>query len=617
MLHPGESAQESGAPSQKKTARKLIYLIQGLFLAVALFQMDGPFLSAHNERQNQTFDMARNVFHHGWHGLLAPQASFSVPGYEQQPFISLQLEFPFHGLFGWPISKITSHERAIVRIISVFFALASIHLIYVILGHWFKPGFAVAGAAIWAASPLLLQFGRAPMPDILCTTGMLAAFWFALRGNLPASSTSFLFSILAKTNVIVFGLPILVALLIKRNKRSFRSLALDCCLWGLVPLFGLITWVLLMHWFSPPTPLALRYWVSSGNLMAALKDINLWIQIAACLIPFGVGVLGFLCLAASCRPISRIHPALKVAIVVSNVAYLILVLSKVHEPQYFLPVLPWIIVAATAGLEFLASKLPSGLVWRAGLATLVGLHVVVAAALAVDLRSSRVPDFPSIERMARLLPSEARVIVAYRFYGASPAVWLNRNVFAVGDIGTLTLELPKLRSAGFTHLCILDIENRHNLNAGGLAMLWKQLQTMLGHSPASSLHHPDYTAPTSSIRQYCDRRFPLLFDSPHALLYSLTSIATSRPEGQGLRQGKSHPTGLGHSAGSRSGLRLFSAHALPGTTAIRGGRYGSLGPARRLSPMPLEDLGGTHGTDPSPQSQGPLESRNCVVPGRE
>src|SRR5690348_4396889 len=118
MLVADEPLRGSLTCAETQSRWKLVVLLQALFLAVALFQIDGPFLSAHNERQNQTYDVARNIFHRGWRAVLAPQASFSVPGYERQSFTSLQLEFPFHGLLGWPISKLTTHERAIVRIIS-------------------------------------------------------------------------------------------------------------------------------------------------------------------------------------------------------------------------------------------------------------------------------------------------------------------------------------------------------------------------------------------------------------------------------------------------------------------------------------------------------------------
>jgi hypothetical protein len=476
--------------------------------------------------------VARNIFHHGWRGVWAPRASFSLPGYEEQPFTSIQLEFPFHGLLGWPIAELTHHERTAVRIVSLFFALISIRLVYGILVHWFRPLVGAAGAAIWAAAPLVVQFGRAPMPDIVCTAGMLAAFLLALRGNLAGSSGCFLFSILAKTSVIVFGLPILVALLIREDSLTFRRMFRVALWWGIAPLVGLVTWVSLMHWFAPPTPWTLLHFVSDGPQMLGVTSARFWIQIAACLLPFGAGLLGLLGIAAAWGKASagsELGPLLKWTIFASNVFYLILVLRKISEPQYFLPPLAWLVIAAAPGLGHLAGKLRSGMIWRYVLPAIVGMHIVLAIVLARDLRSSRVPDFPSIESAARLLPPEARVVVAYPFYGASAAVWLNRNVYAVHDIGTLTMELPRLREAGFTHLCLLDIESRHNLSAERpMTLTTRQLQKLLGRSRISPIEDAAYASAGSSIRQYCDQRFPLLFASPHALLYSIPSSRLSQ-----------------------------------------------------------------------------------------
>ncbi len=46
-----------------------------------LFQLDAPFLSAHNERQNDTFDAARHVFHDGWQSIVMPKVSYSRTGF--------------------------------------------------------------------------------------------------------------------------------------------------------------------------------------------------------------------------------------------------------------------------------------------------------------------------------------------------------------------------------------------------------------------------------------------------------------------------------------------------------------------------------------------------------
>src|SRR5207248_2317244 len=96
------------------------------------------------------------------------------------------------------------------------------------------------------------------------------------------------------------------------------------------------------------------------------------------------------------------------------------------------------------------------------------------------------------------------------------------------DVATLAMKLPKLREAGFKYLCVLDVENRHNLKSGGIAMLKKQLQGMLRRSVAPPQEDPGYAAANSAMRQYCDPRFPMLFDSPHAVLYSLQDEPSTR-----------------------------------------------------------------------------------------
>src|SRR5277367_3066102 len=107
----------------RRQARLVVRGLQLLFLIVIIFHLNAPFLSAHNERQNQTYDIARHVFHEGWSAILTPKTSFSLPAYEARPFTIARQEFPFHGLFGWPLVKLFGHEYAIVRLVSAAFAL--------------------------------------------------------------------------------------------------------------------------------------------------------------------------------------------------------------------------------------------------------------------------------------------------------------------------------------------------------------------------------------------------------------------------------------------------------------------------------------------------------------
>ena len=503
-----------------KRARWFLALVQLLFLISATVQIDSPFLSMHNERQNQTFDVARHVFHEGWSAVLAPKASFSLPGYEQQPFTCIQLEFPFHGLLGWPLAAVAGHERAAVRTVSILFALASIQLVYAILGRWVKPAIAAAGAALWASSPLVVQLGEVPMPDILCTTGMLAAFFFALRGNLPASSGWFLFSILAKPSVIVFGLPILTVLLVEKGARSLQSFVRVSFLWGIWPLLGLAGWILVMRWFSPPTPWTVLL-VSKNTPASPVFSLHLWLYVAGCLVPYGAGVLGVLGIMAGWGKTSGMDHRLRWAILASNAFYFLLVLRKIHEAQYFLPPLFWILLMAAPGLEFLAARLRTGLLWRAGLATAIALHILVALVFGSDLKASRVPDFAGIQKARECLPPGVRVIAVYRFYGASAAVWLERNVYALGDLPTLTAGLGTLKAAGFTHLCLLEIESRHNLGSKPFHSAVNQWRRLLGRSPGLGVTDESSKA-MSDVRRYCDDQFAKLFESPHVVVYSLS-----------------------------------------------------------------------------------------------
>src|SRR5579859_3627129 len=127
-----DAVSDGASPSPTKSNRPerlanwLVHLVQAFFVVVLLFELDAPFLSAHNERQNQSFDMARHVYRDGWSSVLMPKVSFVFEGYEDLQYSPVLLEFPFHGLIGWPVVRLTGHERAVTRLISTAFSLAAI-----------------------------------------------------------------------------------------------------------------------------------------------------------------------------------------------------------------------------------------------------------------------------------------------------------------------------------------------------------------------------------------------------------------------------------------------------------------------------------------------------------
>jgi len=504
----------------------VVVLLQAGFLALCLIHLDGPFLSQHYERQNQTFDASRRIFHEGWSAVLTPKATFSLPGYETRPFTVIRQEFPFHGVLGWPLAGLLGHDAATVRLVSITFALLSIALMYLILRQWLAPGVAVAGAALWTASPLFLHLGHVPMPDILCTTGMLAAFWFALKSHLPASSAAFLFAVLAKLSVAVFGLPILVALLIARDCRKIGDFLRLSILWGWLPLLGLAAW-LSLEIRDPDTPYSILR-LSSRSFIDVILSLKFYVFLVGCLVPYGMGLLGVLgCLLALKNGGAGIHPWLKWAILAANLIYFVLVPAKIPEPQYLLPSLAWAVIGAALGFNYLAARLPTHAQWRWTVIVLAGVQLLTATWFTSHLEAPRVPGYPQFPQVAALLPPGARVILGFEHYGASPALWLDRNVLALHTVSALDAEWPQLQKAGFTHVLLMDVVTTYGsfpkYNLRQWFASFARFQSVA--SSGSNVSLTDYTGPSSPFRQYCDARFTPVFSGDHLVLYQLPAPA--------------------------------------------------------------------------------------------
>jgi hypothetical protein len=208
------------------------------------------------------------------------------------------------------------------------------------------------------------------------------------------------------------------------------------------------------------------------------------------------------------------------SIVVACLIYFVFVIRKILEPQYFLPLLFWLTVAASLGLARLIERRRSSLVWRTAFAVAICAHVLLVWMFASDLKAGRVSNFAGIESAGHLIPSRARVVVVYLYYGAAAAVWLNHNVICPWngqDLGELTSlfadtknmdhELRTLRSENFTYFMILDVEHRHGVRAWAMT------------------HFAD---PSSPVRQFCDRNLQRLFESQNVVLYSLSGLQAER-----------------------------------------------------------------------------------------
>lgn len=515
----GSHPQRVRAHTATWEERRWIYVLQTVFFLVGLLHLNGPFVSCHYPRQNLTFDVAQHVFHDGWKAVLVPRASYSKVELPSQPYGIYHLNFPFHGLLGWPAALLApQYERAVVRLVSLVFALYSILLVHRVLRHWLDASASLLGTAVWAASPLLLHFGQVPMPDILATTGMMAAFVSAQRGIVVMSSVWFLFSLLAKMSVIPFGFPILVALCVARACGSWRRFLVLGAAWGTLPLLGVLGWIAL-GLADPPGSTVFVGWFT-GRSTAVLENpwsVSCLLGFLGTIAVFGCGLIGTLGLvAAPWTSAVGMNLWVKVATLVAVVVYYYLGRVGGLEPQYSLPPSFWGIVVASFGLSPILSKLREARAFHVWAIVVVLLHMVLLLVGALFLKMSRVPNQCDVAAAGRFLPPNARVVVWGDFKGTCDAqsVWLGRNTLsychdltpARWESGWFLGELERLRPLGYSHLLVFDDEARLSFRLG------KGLAT--GYST-------DYAGLSSPFRRWCDVRFKKLFEGEHVVLYAL------------------------------------------------------------------------------------------------
>jgi len=139
------------------------------------------------------------------------------------------------------------------------------------------------------------------------------------------------------------------------------------------------------------------------------------------------------------------------------------------------------------------------------------------------LKSAHIPSYEDLESAARMIPPGSRVIAAYPFYGASPAVWLNQNVYAEHSVAELTAELPELEKDGFNYILIMDVKSHSTERHASLASLKKLFASIIptGKETQAPVNLTDFAALDSPLRKFCDARFHRLFSTRAVVLYAL------------------------------------------------------------------------------------------------
>jgi hypothetical protein len=325
---------------------------------------------------------------------------------------------------------------------------------------------------------------------------------------------------------MIFGLPVLCALLVARHCKSIAEAVRLSLIWGGLPVGSLLGWATLTWVSSPETPWTLwKIFMGRGDVHILLRS-NFYVFTIACAFVIGIGLVGSLAfIAMARRGSSPMDPIIKWSILAANIIYLALVVQKIMEPQYFLPTLAWMSLACGFGVGPLLSWCRQSRMRNGFLAAAVSLHVIVVAAATYELKSPRVHDLDDIKRAGVMIPPESRVIVAYPFYGGSAAVWLDHSVTVVHDLGELQTRWPQLQRMGFTHLVSFHVDHRYDFTAPLKAVV-TGLHRVTGGSVKAEKSEPFDNA-AADIRRYCDRTFTKLFESNDTALYLLPAERTA------------------------------------------------------------------------------------------
>jgi 4-amino-4-deoxy-L-arabinose transferase-like glycosyltransferase len=442
---------------------------------IAAVPLDFPraYRDAGYERQGQSALVSRAVLRDGWPAVWQPRGDFLAEDRLDAAGFVIRYEFPFHGLITWPLYRVFGVAEWVERIAPLAMALVGLLLVAkagAALGG--SPGAGAFAAAVLGTAPLYAHLGRVPMPDIFATVLVLASFLAAWQRRTALSAGLFAAACLAKANLAVFGLPVLGALLLRDDGALERPWpwrrALGWCALAGVPFAAWVGAAV----FDPPGSWSIVQQATAdvhdgfpGDLVQPL----FYVSVGAYLTAFGIGVGGVVaCVAAGVyRPRGRVFVALVLAGASTVVSAVLGPRFFWREPQYVLPVIVFLALAAACGWPGLKAAWQRHRAWRLALAALAVAHVAATAWFLRDLKGDRVPDQPAIAAMARHVPPEGRVAALGITWGAAPADWMRRKVWAIeGDRPLRGDLLARLRAAGFTHVLVFETTQRAGFLGG-------------------------------------------------------------------------------------------------------------------------------------------------------
>lgn len=207
--------------------KRVLFSLIGITVFVRTIFLFSPIVGAQSWRQADTAAITRN-FHEGNFNLLFPQIDWGgdTSGY-------VESEFPIYQFVVALLYKVFGVHEFIGRLISIFFSIISIYLLYKVVSKLIGKKVAIWTAFIYSILPLNIFYSRVFMPEPLLIMSILSGIYFYIlwieSQRVFHFSLSIVFITLAcliKIPTLYIGLPLAVLAFQKYGRKTFTKPAL-------------------------------------------------------------------------------------------------------------------------------------------------------------------------------------------------------------------------------------------------------------------------------------------------------------------------------------------------------------------------------------------------------
>lgn len=237
----------------KAVPKIALFLILALAFVLRLYKLSAPLADHHSWRQADTAAVARNFVKEGW-DFLRPKIDNMTPLHPGKPNSErlFLVEPPVYNSIVAGVYSLTSVRVEYARLVSIFFSLGSLILLYLLTSELLGKRTGLLAAFFFAVLPYNIFYSRVVLPEPMIIFLNLGMFLFALRWLESNSKLDFsfftVFSMLSfsqKAFPLFLLLPLFV-LIFKRFGFGFIKRK-ELYLWLV---FSFLPFVLWRQWIS-------------------------------------------------------------------------------------------------------------------------------------------------------------------------------------------------------------------------------------------------------------------------------------------------------------------------------------------------------------------------------